>query len=73
VNAPARLGAFAVVLAAAFGGGVAVGAAVGPIDQPAPEPHPTHQQEPAASDPPPPSTTAEGHDGSHTSTTDGER
>jgi hypothetical protein len=28
----AKLGAFALVLAAAFGGGAAIGAAVGPID-----------------------------------------
>jgi len=32
VKAPAKLAAYALVLAAAFGGGAAVGTAVGPID-----------------------------------------
>jgi hypothetical protein len=38
VNPLARLAAFALVLALLFGGGVAVGAAVGPLDeQPRPQ------------------------------------
>ncbi len=37
MSVPARLGAFAVVIALAFGGGAVLGAAIGPdVDQPAP-------------------------------------
>lgn len=37
MNVPAKLAAFALVLAVCFGGAYAVGAAVGPIDEPVPE------------------------------------
>lgn len=40
MNVPAKLAAFALVLAVCFGGAYAVGAAVGPIDDPAPAPAP---------------------------------
>jgi len=43
VNAPARLGAFGLVLAVALGGGAALGRAVGPLDTTeADDPHTTH-------------------------------
>lgn len=37
MNVPAKLAAFALVLAVCFGGAYAVGAVVGPIDEPVPE------------------------------------
>lgn len=37
MNVPAKLAAFALVLALCFGGAYAVGAAVGPVDEPVPE------------------------------------
>lgn len=48
MTAAARLAGFAVVLAAALGGGAALGAAVGPInDDPAPATHDGGSHEPA--------------------------
>lgn len=48
MTAAARLAGFAVVLATAFGGGAAVGAAVGPVnDDPDPAPHDGGSHEPA--------------------------
>lgn len=67
MNAPTKLGIFAVVLASAFGGGLAAGAAIGPIDDPAPEPHAVHQEEPAPGPAPTPTPSTETHDG-HTGT-----
>ena len=42
MNAAGKLAAFAAVLATAFGGAAAVGAAVGPIDVGGDAPHSTH-------------------------------
>jgi hypothetical protein len=57
MTAAARLAGFAVVLATALGGGAALGAAVGPInDDPAPAPHDGGSHEPV---PGPGATTAD--------------
>jgi hypothetical protein len=64
VTVPRRLAAFALVLAAAFGGGAAVGAVVGPIDvggDEADDPHEDMAPDPASESTPTPDP---GHDGS---------
>jgi len=55
VSPPARLGAFALVLALAFGGATLAGSAVGPIDDD-PEPSHTVHVDPPTSDSTPGST-----------------
>lgn len=60
MKAPARLAAFALAGVVALGGGYAVGVAAGPIDDPAPAEHNTHDgTEPVT----PPSTVL--HDDGH--------
>ena len=56
MNVPAKLAAFALGLVACFGIGLGVGAAVGPIDDGAPQPTHTHTTST------PPATTAPAHD-----------
>ncbi|MDE0805765.1 MAG: hypothetical protein OSA99_20875 [Acidimicrobiales bacterium] len=46
MNTTAKLGAYALGLAAALGGGAAVGAAAGPIDTGEPAPHGQHDDAP---------------------------
>ncbi len=47
LSTPARLAGFAMALLLTLGGGYAVGAAVGPLDDPAPAPHtmPAHESD----------------------------
>ena len=52
MRAPAKLAAYAVVLAIAVGGGAAVGAAAGPIDVGGEPDHPTHSTGDPATDVP---------------------
>ncbi len=52
MRAPAKLAAYAVVLAIAVGGGAAVGAAAGPIDMGGEPDHPTHSTGDPATDVP---------------------
>ena len=51
MSIPTRLAAFAVATALALGGGYALGAAVGPLDQADPAPHDPPRDAPAHSTP----------------------
>ncbi len=50
MSATGRLGAYGLVLAAALGGGAAVGAAAGPVETGTTEPHETHEGDGATAD-----------------------